>query len=110
MKEDNKDLPGYAIINGKAYPMTRRQLEAHLVAQKQAAQKQFAALKDVYESNADVQRHRARPTDENTADAVDKMVETVKTFEDSRNAESTSEEAARVKAREVARKSGIADA
>lgn len=60
-----------------------------------AAQEKRQELKEKYESNGEVQRFRNTPKDENTRNAVERMVENRKKYNDFKTGKDTTEAQAR---------------
>lgn len=67
-------------------------------------------LTEKYESNAEVQRARTMSKDDIAANAVDIMTGRIKEYNDAKEGRATSEDKAREKARDIARRSGLSDA
>lgn len=107
---NNEDEIGIAVINGRPVQMRKSQMLAYVEMERRRMSQMAAALRSAYEGNPEVQRNRLRSKDETASDAVDLMTGSVKRLNDAKAGTSTSEEAAREKAREVAKKAGIADA
>lgn len=68
------------------------------------------SLTEKFESNAEVQRARTMSRDDIAANAVDIMTGRIKEYNDAKEGKATSEEKAREKARDIARRSGVSDA
>lgn len=61
----------------------------------QAAAQKRQEMRDKYESNAEVQRHRAQPKQATTREAVERMVENRKKYNDFKSGHDTTETKAR---------------